>query len=90
MPAGDLTYELRMQRKASTENAPDHRAMLAANQALLPLLLAAGGKVYPPFAPILSHEQWQEHYGMEAWARFAAAKKRFDPNNVLTPGAGIF
>jgi FAD/FMN-containing dehydrogenase len=90
MPAGDLSYELRMQRKASTENAPDHRAMLAANQALLPLLLAAGGKVYPPFAPILSREQWQEHYGMEAWARFVAAKKRFDPNNVLTPGAGIF
>ena len=64
--------------------------MLAANQALLPLLLAAGGKVYPPFAPILSHEQWQEHYGMEVWPRFAAAKKRFDPNTVLTPGAGIF
>jgi len=89
MPAGDLSYELRMQRKASAENAPDHRAMLAANQALLPLLLAAG-KVYPPFAPILSHEQWQEHYGKEVWARFAAAKKRFDPNNILTPGAGIF
>jgi cytokinin dehydrogenase len=90
MPAEDLSYELRMQRKASTDNAPDHRAMLAANQALLPLLLSAGGKIYPPFAPILSQEQWQDHYGKEAWARFAAAKNRFDPNNVLTPGAGIF
>jgi FAD/FMN-containing dehydrogenase len=26
----------------------------------------------------------------ETWQRFAAAKKQFDPNNVLTPGAGIF
>ena len=24
------------------------------------------------------------------WQRFAAAKNRFDPINVLTPGAGIF
>ena len=90
MPAGDLSYELRMQRKASTVDAPDHRAMLAANQALLPVLQSSGGKIYPPFAPILSPEQWLDHYGTETLARFTEAKKRFDPNNVLTPGAGIF
>ena len=64
--------------------------MLAANHALLPRLQAAGGKIYPPYCPILSREQWQVHYGQETWQRFAAAKRRFDPNNVLTPGAGIF
>ena len=64
--------------------------MLAANHALLPRLQAAGGKIYPPYCPILSKEQWQTHYGPETWARFAAAKRSFDPNNVLTPGAGIF
>jgi FAD/FMN-containing dehydrogenase len=50
----------------------------------------AGGKIYPPFAPILSHDEWQEHYSMDIWPRFAAAKRRFDPKNILTPGAGIF
>ncbi len=64
--------------------------MLAANEALLPRLRAAGGKIYPPFAPVLSHKGWQEHYGSDTWPRFAAAKKQFDPKNVLTPGAGIF
>jgi FAD/FMN-containing dehydrogenase len=52
--------------------------------------LTAGGKVYPPFAPILTQAQWQDHFGAETWKRFAAAKTRFDPRNVLTPGAGIF
>jgi len=27
---------------------------------------------------------------LETWRLFAAAKKRFDPANVLTPGTGIF
>jgi len=90
MPHGALAYELRMQRRASAPDAPDHRAMLEANRALLPRLLEAGGKVYPPFAPILSPAQWQEHYGEGTWRRFAAAKRRFDPSSVLTPGPGIF
>ena len=90
MPQSRIGFELRMHRLSAVAGAPDHVAMLAANHALLPLLQAADGKVYPPYCPILSAQQWQEHYGAETWRRFAAAKKRFDPNNVLTPGAGIF
>jgi cytokinin dehydrogenase len=90
MPAGALAYELRMQRRASAFDAPDHRAMLAANRQLVTRALERGGKVYPPFAPVLSPAQWQEHYGPATWRRLAVAKKQFDPNNVLNPGAGIF
>jgi cytokinin dehydrogenase len=88
MPDGPLAFELRMQRRAG--EAADLGAMLAANHALVPRVQAAGGKIYPPYCPILSQAQWQAHYGAEIWQRFAAAKRRFDPNNVLTPGAGIF
>ena len=35
MPVGELAYELRMQRRASAVDAPDHKAMLAANQELV-------------------------------------------------------
>ena len=90
MPASDLAYELRMQRRASTIDAADHRAMLAVNQRLVAKVLEVGGRIYPPFAPILSRSQWQEHYGPETWRRLMAAKRQFDPNNVLTPGAEIF
>jgi len=90
MPATAIAYELRMQRHASAPDAEDHRAMLSANAALVALAMQQGGKVYPPFAPILSAAQWRDHYGPTTWTRFAAAKRRFDPNNVLNPGAGIF
>jgi FAD/FMN-containing dehydrogenase len=90
MPGSSLAYELRMQRRASASDAADHRAMLAVNATLLATAMQHGGKIYPPFAPILSAEQWRDHYGSTTWKRFAAAKRRFDPHNVLNPGAGIF
>ena len=64
--------------------------MLAANAALVAMAMECGGKIYPPFSPILTSAQWREHYGAATWARFTAAKQRFDPNGVLNPGAGIF
>jgi FAD/FMN-containing dehydrogenase len=90
MPTSVLAYELRMQRRASARDATDHRAMLAANAALVATAMQRDGKVYPPFAPILTATQWREHYGAETLSRFAAAKQRFDPNGVLNSGAGIF
>ena len=90
MPASALAYELRMQRRASAPDTLDHRAMLAANAALVARAMQHGGKVYPPFAPILSAAQWRDHYEPMVWTRLVAAKRRFDPNNVLNPGAGIF
>ena len=90
MPAADLSFGVRLQRRTSAAAMHDPQAMLAANQKLVTRLLALGGKVYPPYAPVLTQEQWRQHYGSTIWQRFAAAKKRFDPNNVLTPGAGLF
>jgi FAD/FMN-containing dehydrogenase len=90
MPTSALAYELRMQRRASARGAADHHAMLSANAVLVATAMRHGGKVYPPFAPILSAAQWQEHFGPATWTRFAAAKRMFDPNTVLNTGAGIF
>jgi cytokinin dehydrogenase len=90
MPSAALAYELRLQRQASAFGATDHREMLIANQRLATLAMERGGKVYPPFAPILSRDQWQTHFGSDVWARFVASKQRYDPNNVLNLGAGIF
>ena len=90
MPAAVLSFGVRLHRRTSAAAMHDPQAMLAANQKLVTRLLAIGGKVYPPYAPVLTQEQWRQHYGSTIWQRFAAAKKRFDPNNVLTPGAGVF
>ncbi|HWL85526.1 MAG TPA: FAD-binding protein [Polyangiaceae bacterium] len=36
-----------------------------------------------------SHEDWKRHFGV-VWPAFALSKAAFDPENVLTPGPGIF
>jgi cytokinin dehydrogenase len=90
MPNADMAYELRVQRRSTGAGSPDPEALLGATNALLPRVLAAGGKIYPPYCPILSKQQWLEHYGPDILQRFATAKKQFDPNDVLTPGPGIF
>jgi FAD/FMN-containing dehydrogenase len=90
LPEGELAFTLRLQRRASADNAPDHETMLGQNDLLVRRCLTLGGKIYPPFAPVLSREDWQRHYGPQLWERFAAAKRHLDPNGVLTPGAGVF
>ena len=88
LPEGELAFTLRLQRRASADNAPDHETMLGQNDLLVRRCLTLGGKIYPPFAPVLSREDWQRHYGPQLWERFAAARRHLDPNGVLTPGAG--
>jgi FAD/FMN-containing dehydrogenase len=90
LPEAPVAFTVRLQRRASAENAPDHQAMLSANRALATRCMDSGGKVYPPFAPPLSRDDWQRHYGNRTWARLAAARREFDPNGILTPGAGVF
>jgi FAD/FMN-containing dehydrogenase len=51
---------------------------------------AAGGKVYPPYAPFFSRADWETHYGPTNWRRLVAGKTKFDPKGILTPGTGMF
>ena len=50
---------------------------------------ALGGKRYPIGALDFDQAAWKEHYG-EAWEEFARRKALYDPDNIMTPGPGIF
>ncbi len=50
---------------------------------------ALGGKRYPMNAVPMDPEDWPEHYHPN-WEAFVSAKHCFDPDNILTPGPGIF
>jgi cytokinin dehydrogenase len=50
---------------------------------------AMGSKHYSITAIPLTREDWLEHYN-PFWEQFAQAKKRFDPDHILTPGPNIF
>jgi cytokinin dehydrogenase len=48
-----------------------------------------GGKYLPVSAMPLSRQDWQEHFG-SYWLQFSSAKRRFDPDDILSPGPDIF
>jgi cytokinin dehydrogenase len=64
-------------------------AMLDRNRALYELARDLGGKRYSIGAVEFDQADWCEHYG-DAYQAFRNRKKRYDPQNILAPGLGIF
>jgi Cytokinin dehydrogenase 1, FAD and cytokinin binding len=67
----------------------DMSAVLAMNRTLYERARDLGGTHLTTSAIPLSQDDWVQQYG-PGWKAFRAAKRRFDPNNVLNPGPGIF
>ncbi|HLK38985.1 MAG TPA: FAD-binding protein [Polyangiaceae bacterium] len=63
--------------------------MLARNRTLFDKARRLGGTRYPIGSIEFSKLDWVLQYG-ESFPEFAALKARFDPDNILTPGPGIF
>lgn len=59
------------------------------NTSLFEQALALHGTHYPISAVRLDHGDWERHYGAQ-WERLVAAKRRYDPDNVLASGPDIF
>ncbi|MFF1795175.1 FAD-binding protein [Kitasatospora sp. NPDC058263] len=67
----------------------DTAAMLRRNRRLYDRAVALGGKRYLIGAvPGMTPTDWRRHYGSR-WAAAVAAKRRYDPAGILTPGQGI-
>lgn len=62
---------------------------LETNERMLRKMRAVGGKAYPPYAPYTTLAEWEQHYGPALWQRLRAAKREYDPNNVLSPSLGM-
>lgn len=89
-PADDVIVVLWLFRSISASDADAQAQAAEANLAIIARVTALGGKAYPPYAPYFTRAVWQEHYGPATWRRLVAAKRRFDPRGVLTPGPGVF
>jgi cytokinin dehydrogenase len=76
-------------RTAVPPDAATIQRMLADNRALYESARAAGGKRYPVGSVPFSAADWRDHYG-PTYGAVLAAKARWDPNHVLTPGQGMF
>jgi cytokinin dehydrogenase len=89
LPTEDVALSLWIFRRANADTAA-YSELIASNRAVLERMRAIGGKRYTPYSTYLAPADWKEHFGAEVWRRLVAAKKKFDPNRVLTPGPNIF
>ncbi|MFL6114331.1 MAG: FAD-binding protein [Catenulispora sp.] len=90
VPGTELTFLFAVLRTAAPDTgAQPATAMLAANRELFLKAQALGGTVYPVGSVPMNGDDWRVQYG-DRWAAFRAAKRRFDPHGILTPGQGIF
>lgn len=84
-PTGATAFMVALLRTALPgEQGP----MISSNRQIYEQAVAAGGVAYPVNALPMSPEDWRRHFG-PLWNDFARAKRRFDPNTILTPGHGI-
>lgn len=65
------------------------QTMLAANRTLFERGRARGGYDYPIGSIPKTPGDWRAHFGPE-WPLLAAARRRYDPAGILTPGQSIF
>ncbi|WP_328522715.1 FAD-binding protein [Kribbella sp. NBC_00359] len=63
--------------------------MLKRNRRLFDAAHKTGGTRYPIGAIEFSQTDWAAQYG-DSWPEFVSRKHQFDPDNILTPGVGIF
>ena len=74
-------------RAVFADRFPNLEEQLSANTRLIDRALALGAKRYPPYSGLKSASDWEGHYGETLYRRVVAAKRRFDPRQILASGA---
>jgi FAD/FMN-containing dehydrogenase len=89
LPDEHYCFEFSILRTADPSVPSSVSEMLADNRAIYEQLVQIGGTRYANGAIPFDRQDWRRHFGPE-WSALVAAKRRFDPDGVLTPGQGIF
>ena len=87
LPDTEIFYLFSLLRNAVPPTNPN--ALIARNRTIYENLRNIGGKRYVIGSVPFDRADWQDHFGTQ-WPNFVLAKRLFDPQNVLTPGQGIF
>jgi FAD/FMN-containing dehydrogenase len=89
LPPDTLCHAFNLVRIPETDSAAEAARLVDANRAAYVRVRDAGGTLYPVSAFPMSRDDWRRHFG-PAFALLDAAKRRFDPDHVLTPGYEVF
>lgn len=89
MPHDPVPYLLAVLRTGPPDDQATVDRLLAANRTAYEQVRDAGGKQYPVGSVPFERPDWRDHFG-PAWAALSAARHRYDPSGILTPGPGVF
>jgi cytokinin dehydrogenase len=86
---GGAFYDAPFQLSRTLPAGTDTSSMITLNRTLYERARDMGGYRMTSSAVEMSQDDWKRHYG-PVWQIVQAAKTKFDPRNVLTPGHGMF
>ncbi len=89
LPNTDVVFLFALLRNAIPPTPERAAELVEDNRQLFDAAVSAGGFSYPIDSVPKTLADWQAHYG-PLWPAFALAKRVYDPDEILTPGQGIF
>lgn len=89
VPPGERFFLFDLLRTAIPPTPDRSAELIEKNRRLFERARLLGGFQYPVGSVPKTQADWIRHYG-PLWPAFFAAKRAFDPDNVMTPGQGIF
>ena len=88
LPRSETCYLFSLLRTAIPGTAENVEHLVARNREIFERVRACGGTLYPISAVPMTSWDWRLHFW--PWFDFLAAKRRYDPEFILTPGQDIF
>lgn len=89
VPDEEVMFLFSILRTAPPDDASAIATMLADNRTFFERNRDNGGYRYATGAIPFSQADWKQHFH-PVWGKLVSAKHRYDPDNILTPGQGIF
>lgn len=89
VPREEIVFLFSILRTAAPPSDAVVKRMLADNRRLFEQNRDSGGYKYSVDGISFSQKDWQQHFH-PVWGKLVRAKRRYDPNNLLAPGQGIF
>lgn len=89
VPKEEVVFLFAILRTAVPPEETVVRQMVADNRRLFEQNRSLGGYSYPVNAIPFTQKDWKQHF-RPFWGKLVSAKRRYDPDNLLTPGQGIF
>jgi hypothetical protein len=89
VPRKEIVFLFAILRTAAPSEEAVVTRMLSDNRRLFEKNRDEGSYRYSVDAIPFSQNDWQQHF-RPVWGKLVSAKRRYDPDNLLTPGQGIF